>query len=138
YRICCPSDESATFGDVRTEAIKFTQNQFFLKHKQDHIEENHFATVIIIIPPFCNELEHNGGNIKIWNERDKLYEINSSEITKITVLAFNPKLQYEITQITSGTLFILRTDWSYCKRTLDLVKMHDKFKMEHVSPIDLD
>lgn len=96
-------------------ATKYTKGDFFAKHSDSIANQYHFATVLILIPSI-----HEGGILRVWDQDFTLHEFDSSKITKITVVAFNPSFQHECTEITSGTRLIFKTDWFYDKHLFDL------------------
>ena len=119
-------------------AIKYTEGDFFSKHSDSIKDAYHFATVIIMIPPFCKELEHVGGILRVWNQDNKLHEFDSSKIDKITVIAFNPTFEHECTPIISGTRLIFKTDWTFDKYIFDLALSLSNTSLNIIEELKVD
>lgn len=117
---CINKDNRYNLLNNKIMALKYDEGGFFAKHTDSIKDKYHFATVLIIIPPFIQEFKHEGGILRVWDEAGKLYEFDSSKMTKITVVAFNPTFQHECTPVTSGTRLVFKTDWSYDKYVFDL------------------
>jgi hypothetical protein len=105
----------------RYMALKYETGCYFKQHSDSIESERHFATVIVMIPAICPSMVHKGGTLKIWNHNGKIYEFNSSTLTKVTVVAFHPSLTHECTPITEGTRLIFKTDWKYDGELFDSV-----------------
>lgn len=117
---------------------KYTVGDFYDRHKCRATSPYHFITVIILIPPLTEELIHQGGLLRIWDGTDEVYEIDANKIKKITVIAFNPTFEYEITPVTSGTLMLFKTEWSYNEAMLNLAISHGKHGITKLEEMKMD
>jgi Rps23 Pro-64 3,4-dihydroxylase Tpa1-like proline 4-hydroxylase len=129
---------SYKMNNHKMTVIEYGEGDFFAKHRDSIKDEYHFATVIIMIPPFCKELEHEGGTLKVWDQNNKVHEFDSSKITKITVVAFNPTFEHECTHVTEGTRLIIKTDWSFDKYLFDLAKAQTCNRIHNIEELQVD
>lgn len=94
--------------------FKFTENDSIKKNVNRPIDKYIFSRVIILIPS-----KHQGGTLKVWDKGNKLYEFDSSN--KIKVIVLDPALEYEITEITSGTKMFFTKFLSFNKYLYNIV-----------------
>jgi len=122
----------------------FTVGDFCKRHLRRALSPLHFATVFIIIPPINEELEHQGGLLRVWDNTGDIYEFDSNKISKITVIAVNPTFEYEITPIIAGTMIMFETNCYYNEAMLNLAVARNRNglydvnekKMDHTNEIN--
>lgn len=102
-------------------AVRYQTGGFFKKHRDSSHNSEKFASVILMIPAYDPTLEHSGGILRIWDANGELHEYDSSKITEVTVVAFDPHLEHECTPITSGTRIIFKAEWCYEHTAYSLV-----------------
>lgn len=89
--------------------LLYEEGGFFLKHT-DTKKQYSFATVLIF-PPAVGEFEHQGGILKIGND----FEFESSKNTEWVLIAFEPTLPHECTEVLSGKRIVIKTTAKYNK-----------------------
>jgi len=122
----------------------YTAGDFCKRHPRRAMSPFHVATVFIIIPSINEELEHQGGLLRVWDNTGDIYEFDSNKISKITVIALNPTFEYEITPIIAGTMIMFETNCYYNEAMLNLAVARNRDglydvnekKMDHTNEIN--
>lgn len=95
-----------------------------------------FATIILMVPSYDPTLKHTGGILRVWDGNGALHEFDSSKITEVTVVAFDPHLEHECTPITEGTRLIFKTTWCYDSNAHSLMSAFAKELVNDGEPGD--
>lgn len=94
---------------LQLQMLKYEEGGHFSKHTDTVRSKAHFATVLIMFPG----IDHEGGDLTVWDHEGTAHVFSSSTITKPTVVAFHPHLAHELSPVTSGTRIIFKTTWNY-------------------------
>lgn len=107
-------------------ALKYDVGGKFLPHRDTKISKRHFGT-ILLFPPF-HFTPHEGGILRICDDKGEWQEFDSSKMKLWTVVIFNPLLEHEVTEITSGTRIVFKKECLLDEDLFELLNVNEKLK----------
>jgi hypothetical protein len=111
---------------VRYTALKYEEGGKFLPHRDTKTSKRHFGT-ILLFPP-SDYTPHNGGILRICDDKGDWHEFDSSNMKEWTVVMFNPLMEHEVTEITSGTRIVFKRQCSFDEDLFELLNVSEKLK----------
>lgn len=107
-------------------ALKYEVGGKFLPHRDTKTSKRHFGTILLFPPTHFTP--HEGGILRICDDKGEWHEFDSSNMKVWTVVMFNPLLEHEVTEITSGTRIVFKNHCGFDEDLFELLNVNNKLK----------
>lgn len=118
YRDCVLKDQELLFRSG--SLIKYPTGGLFTKHRDSVKSHLHIATVLLLLPK--DRFPHQGGILKVWDSNGDCKQFEADQHL-IIVVAFDPSLYHQCTEITEGTRYIIKTKLALDEKLYALKEM---------------